>query len=123
MMHPINNWFFKSTSFFYLSVFIGRRAGWKYPDLINSYATDLIFLPMLLMFVLWLTRIVKRNPTLGLSNIMIFVVFVYVSVVFEYFLPLQNKIYTADWLDVLMYGLGSIFFYFFQKRFLLKLET
>jgi hypothetical protein len=32
-------------------------------------------------------------------------------VLFEGFLPLISKIYTADWMDVLLYCIGGLFFY------------
>jgi len=34
-----------------------------------------------------------------------------VSLVFEGLLPLISKTYTADWMDVLLYIFGGLFFY------------
>jgi len=36
---------------------------------------------------------------------------IYVAIVFEGFLPYLSKTYTADWIDVLLYILGGLFFY------------
>jgi len=70
-----------------------------------------------LMFTLWLTRIIKRDPKLVFSNYLIFTIFLYVTLVFEFFLPLKNSIHIADWVDILMYGLGGAIFLFLQKKF------
>lgn len=115
-MHPVKNSYFILGSLSYLLLQFCRQQHLFIPKLINSYATDLLFMPLLFMATLWLTRIVKRTPNLVFSIPMLIVVFVYVSVVFEYYLPQKSSIYVQDSIDVLMYLLGTILFYFLQKK-------
>lgn len=115
-MHPIKNSCFISFSVIYLLIQLARKLQFQLPELINSYVTDLLFMPLLLLFALWLTRIIKRDQSIKLTITMVLVVFVLVSTIFEYYLPLSNNIYTADSIDVLMYLLGGIIFYYLQNR-------
>lgn len=62
-----------------------------------------------------LIKRLKRNSDFELSLIQILVGFLYFSTLFEVVLPLYNSKYTADWLDVLMYGIGSLIFIVIQK--------
>lgn len=86
------------------------------PDLIDSYATDLLCLPLVLSCALVAIRFLFRDQKIVLSIGMIIVAFVAFSVLFEWILPSESVIYTADLWDVVAYGLGGICFYFLQKK-------
>lgn len=62
-----------------------------------------------------LIKRLKRNSDFELSLVQILIGFLYFSTLFEVALPLYNSKYTADWLDVLMYGIGSLIFIVIQK--------
>jgi len=47
---------------------------------------------------------------------MIFFAWIYVSVVFELLLPTFSHKFTADLFDVLVYALGAILYFVFQKQ-------
>lgn len=92
----------------YLLVFISRRMGMQLPELINSYLSDLLCLPMMLTASLLIIRKVKRLPWFRFDIRHVLAAWAYLSLVFEYWLPGRSAIYTADPLDVLAYGIGGL---------------
>ena len=54
---------------------------------------------------------------------MIIVMTLYYSVIFEFILPKFSLKYTADYYDVLCYGIGAILFYYHQKKLTSELIT
>lgn len=88
------------------------------PPFFSHYFADLLCIPLLLSYTLLFMRWVKQEPDLQLSPTMILVGVAYVSVVFEWVLPHFFSRYTADSWDVVMYGIGGIFYYCFQGRLL-----
>lgn len=80
---------------------------------LNSYFTDFFAVPVITNTGLWLQRVfIIKNNYYVLSPLQVTFMVVYISVLFEGLLPRLSKIYTADWLDVLLYCLGGLFFYF-----------
>lgn len=98
----------------YLGVQIARRMDLPIPELLNSYLTDLLCIPILL----GLSRIVlislRGTRQSFLDKYKIGFAFVYVCIVFEFWLPSHNAIYTSDIIDILCYGIGAIVFYKYQ---------
>jgi len=84
---------------------------------LNGYITDFFAVPVITNIGLWLQRvlIIKTNYYV-LSPLQVTFMVVYISVLFEGLLPHISKIYTADWVDVLLYGIGGLFFYFFMNK-------
>ncbi len=115
-MHPIKNIFFVGFSTIYLIIQSTRKLGFYIPEVLNSYVTDYLFIPLLLMFSLWLTRVVKRDVTIKLTLPMIVISVILISFIFEYYLPQTSLLYTADKIDVLMYLLGGVSYYYIQNR-------
>jgi hypothetical protein len=73
-------------------------------------------MPLLLSYTLILIRKIKKLPEFVLSWQMIAFATVYVSVVFEVMLPYFSKRFTRDLVDVVMYVLGGIVYYWGQKK-------
>ena len=115
-MHPLKNYYFITGCLLYLFVQLCRTLSIKFPILINSYLTDLLFIPLLLFFTIWLLRIIKRDKKIKLSVFKLIFTWLFISIVFEYYLPQKNSIYTADIVDVFMYFFGTVSFYFLQKK-------
>ncbi len=78
----------------------------------NGYVDDLAAIPVLANLALWFQRvfIIKSDYYVLAPWHVIFIV-AYVALVFEGLLPLLSKIYTADWIDIILYVLGGFFFY------------
>jgi hypothetical protein len=115
-MHPIKNSYYILGSLSYLLIQFCRQQDLIIPELLNNYVTDFLFMPLLLLTTLWLTRLIKRKKQLVFSVPMLITVFIYVSFVFEYYLPQTSTVYTADYLDIVMYFFGTVFYYFLQKK-------
>jgi hypothetical protein len=85
--------------------------------IVHAYLDDLLAMPVILGITLQIYRWIhplKENFLFKKEHI--FVAFLYVSVVFEGFLPWYSDQYIRDFWDILCYGLGAIIFYFKINR-------
>lgn len=100
-----------------ITVFVLRRVPVTIPYYINGYLTDLFAIPVIANIGLWFMRvaIVKTNMYKLSVGQIIFIV-IYVSLVFEVVLPHFSKQYVSDYIDVVMYVLGGIFFNFKMNK-------
>jgi hypothetical protein len=106
----LNKWFIGGCLTWFI-VIIVRRSGHPLP-LLNGYIDDLLAIPVIANFGLWFQRVfVIRNDYYVLSPWHVVFVVIYVSVLFELALPYYSKTYTGDWVDVVLYMAGGIFFY------------
>ncbi len=85
------------------------------PYLINGYLADVLCLPLLLTTVVWTIRKVKSLPFFILNWKMILFAWLYISLVFEYLLPMNSTRYTADIFDVAAYFAGGLLFFILQE--------
>jgi hypothetical protein len=106
----LNPWFIIGCLTWAIVLFL-RRIGHPLPY-VNGYINDTFALPVIANLGLWFNRvfIIKSNHYVLSKRQVIFMV-IYVAIVFEGFLPYLSKTYTADWIDVLLYILGGLFFY------------
>jgi hypothetical protein len=105
----LNKWFIAGC-LTWLVVFIMRKLHHPLPYL-NGYITDAAALPVIANLGLWFQRvIIIKNNYYVLSVWHVVFITAYVSVLFEGLLPLISKNYTADWIDVILYIIGGIFF-------------
>lgn len=77
-----------------------------------GHLTDFLAVPVIANLGLWFQRIFidKRSTYILKAGHVIFIV-IYISVVFEWLLPKLNPHkYTGDYVDVLLYILGGLFF-------------
>lgn len=89
--------------------------------IVHSYLDDLLCFPIVLTLGLAAYRAVIPNYRLGMVH-MLSVLIVY-SVYFEGYLPLVSDS-TRDWMDLVMYLLGTVVFgYFINKPFSLSLTN
>lgn len=83
------------------------------------YFTDLLFVPSMCLFALIGVRIIKKNYEIKIPAKYIFIQTIFVSILFEYVLPITEKYaqqQTADLIDVAMYFIGAIVYLLLQKR-------
>lgn len=106
----LNKWFIGGC-LVWLVMIILRRSGYPLPVL-NGYIDDLLAIPVIANLGLWFQRVfVIRNNYYVLSPWHVAFIVIYVSVLFELVLPYYSKTYTGDWIDVLLYLAGGVFFY------------
>ncbi|MGB0404287.1 MAG: hypothetical protein ACPGEG_09340 [Salibacteraceae bacterium] len=94
----------------YIFFFTARKEDLQIPELINSYFTDLLCIPLVLGTIQLFIRIIKNEPKLKLTIPMVIFSVVAFSLAFEWWFPKQNSIYTADILDVVCYVIGGLVF-------------
>jgi len=103
---PISSWIFiLSALLFSVNQFL-IFSGVKHWFL-TGYLDDLVLLPVILPLITVLLRLLADSPKLELDVGMVITAFILFSVVFEFVLPHFNKQYTADYFDVLCYGIGG----------------
>lgn len=84
---------------------------------IHSYLDDLLAMPVILGITLQAFRwFYSKNECFIFTKTQISIGTAYISFIFEVLLPQWSDRYTADPWDVLCYGLGGVYFYFFINR-------
>ena len=79
---------------------------------LNGHLGDFMAVPVLANLGLWFQRIfiAKRSTYVLKAGHVIFIV-LYLSIAFEWLLPKYHpEIFTGDWIDVLLYIVGGVFF-------------
>ena len=111
----LNPWFLAGC-LTWLIVITSRKLGHPLPY-INGYINDAFAIPVIANLALWFQRVVMyKTNYYVLSRWHVVFIVVYVSLVFEGLLPNLSKIYTADWMDVLLYCVGGLFFYLAMNK-------
>lgn len=81
------------------------------PTWASSWLADALAMPIILTLALVVQRGLRRRPTFVLPDAWLLAAWLYVSLWFELLAPwLRPTRYTADWLDVLAYALGTLAF-------------
>lgn len=112
MLRPFFRPYFILSVLAYAFVRLSRQGWYDLPEFVNSYLTDFLCMPIILTFCLVGVRWIKRIPDFRLTPLMIFGMTAFYAVLFEWILPQQSSVYTADVLDALMYFLGALLFWF-----------
>ncbi|MFC5271004.1 hypothetical protein [Adhaeribacter terreus] len=101
-------------SFLYVLHTVLRRVVPIENGFLNNYLNDLLCLPLVLGAAVFLQRnMVLRQADYALTGWQIGLVVIYFSLMFEGVIPLFVSRYTADFFDVICYGLGGWAFWFF----------
>lgn len=82
---------------------------------LDNYLDPFVMMPILLYLLVWERRLLLRKRTLLLPNTHIFGYFVLAVIFGEVLFPLLNKRFTADYWDILSYGLGSLIYGIVQQ--------
>lgn len=115
-MRTLTNKWFVTFSLIWLVVYVSRRLGHPIP-FVNGYLTDLLAIPVIAQLGLWFQRrFIIKSDGYVLSVWHVVFIFAYVSVVFELILPHFSRKYTADCIDVVLYAIGGVFFYWVMNR-------
>ncbi len=93
--------------------------------LLPGHFTDLLAVPVIANLGLWFQRIFtyKRSTYVLKPGHVIFIV-TYLSFVFEWLLPkYYPQKFTSDWIDVMLYILGGLFFFWRMNKPILRSNT
>lgn len=97
-------------------IYTMQQLSFPLPALINNYVNDLLCLPLLLGAMEFIIKRLKKDKFFKFPISFVMVLASYYSIYFEYYLPKVNPRYTADWIDVILYFLGGLTFYFVVKE-------
>lgn len=106
----------------YILIRLLRHLEFYIPETINSHLTDFLFIPILLTVSLVGVRAIKRDQKIKLTDGMIVVTTVLVSIMFEAVMPSRSSLFVKDYWDIAAYGLGALFFYWLQKKSEIKIS-
>lgn len=100
---------FVASAGIYAAYQLATRAGhWVPPDWAGRWLADLLCMPVVLTVALAAQRGGRRRPTFTLPDAWLVLAWAFVSVWFEVLAPRWVPArYTADWFDVVAYGLGT----------------
>lgn len=84
------------------------------PKLIRFYVNDFLIIPIVLYTCLFVIQKLKGKKNSKLSFLNIIYLCVLYSILFEYWFPKFHPRYTADYIDVVLYFISGILFYFLQ---------
>lgn len=96
-------------------IFALQKSGIYLPGILNNYANDLLCLPLVLGFITFVIRQLKKDTDFQLPLFFVVLMALYYSIYFECYLPIHNPRYTADWIDALLYFVGAFAFYGYQR--------
>lgn len=100
----------------YAAIRVAQGQGWIAPSPLTWWVPDALAMPVILALGLLGTRRVTRKPQLRLPLAMQAVTLLAVVVLFEWILPQQSNVYTADVVDVGLYACGTAYFAWAQGR-------
>ncbi|WP_048331536.1 hypothetical protein [Bizionia psychrotolerans] len=86
------------------------------PDWIYFYVNDFLCMPIVLILSLALIRHLKKTENVYVPLLVVLALTSYFAFYFEWFMPQITTRYTADIIDVVLYFLGAMLFFKFQKR-------
>lgn len=91
-------------------VYIAQQLSFSLPTLVNNYANDLLCMPIVLKICQYAVRSIKKDKQLQIPIKIAVTLTLMYALYFEILLPKFNARYTADWIDVALYGIGCLFF-------------
>ena len=86
-------------------------------NFVKNHLADLLCMPIILSIIQWIIqRFNLHSEHQHVPLLAVFVLTIYWSVYFEFYLPTQKAIYTGDLIDVFMYFTGSAIFLIVQNQ-------
>ena len=102
--------------FIALTIYTMQRLNLSLPTIVTNYANDLLYLPLVLGAIEFIIRQLKKDSSFGLPlGFVIFLAISY-SIYFEYYLPKVDTRYTSDCIDVILYFVGGIAYFFIGNK-------
>lgn len=98
-----------------MTVYFMKQNKHELPVIINNYLNDLLCLPIVLGIITYTIRYLKKDPQFKLPLFFVICLATYYAVYFEYYQPKVNVRYTSDWIDVILYYIGGISYFFVSK--------
>jgi len=98
------------------TIYVMQRLNANLPLWIDNYVNDFLCMPVVLGYLTLLFRWLKNDKLFTFSPVFILLITGYYAYYFEYYLPQNNPRYTADSIDILLYAIGGMLFYWFSLK-------
>ena len=99
-----------------VTIYVVQRLQFPLPTIINNYLNDLLYIPLILGTIEFTIRRIKKDSSFKLPfGFVIFLAISY-SFYFEYYLPKVDARYTSDCIDVILYFVGGIAYFFIGNK-------
>lgn len=112
LKHPI----FYISMLVAFAIYIAQKFVLPVPNWVYFYVNDFLCMPIVLSLCLATIRIIKRTESLYVPLLIVLILTTYFTLYFEWLMPKLNTRYTFDKFDIVLYYLGALLFFRFQKR-------
>lgn len=106
----IKEYYFPVFIFLGVSVYLLQWFNVSLPELVNNHLNDVLCMPIVLKISLYSVRFIKSEKRIKLPLLLQILVTLIFIIYFEGVLPITHQRYTADFLDVVAFTLGLLFF-------------
>ena len=97
-------------------VYILQNKGVSLHPIINNYLNDLLCMPIVLFTCQYVLRKLKSDSRIQIPLRLVFLLTIGYALFFEYYLPQVQDRYTADYIDIILYFAGAVFFYSAERN-------
>lgn len=97
-------------------VYVAQQLAFPLPIIINNYLNDLLCMPIVLKICQFAVRFIKKDKHTNIPIKMSFVLTILYALYFEFLLPKFSDRYTADFIDVILYFMGFLFFLWIEGK-------
>lgn len=108
--------FFYISLVIFFSILILIQLEISIPRWVRFYVNDFLCMPVVLTISIKAVHLIKKDDSIRLPLLLVLTLTSLYSVYFEYYLPMVEPRYTADWIDVVLYFSGAMVFYLLQFR-------
>jgi len=111
LKHPI----FYISMLVAFAIYIAQKFVLPLPNWVYFYVNDFLCMPIVLSLCLATIRIIKRTESLYVPLLIVLILTTYFTLYFEWLMPKLNTRYTFDKFDIVLYYLGALLFFRYQK--------
>ncbi|MFK7832948.1 MAG: hypothetical protein AB8B52_06710 [Winogradskyella sp.] len=96
-------------------LYTANRLELPLPNWVYFYVNDFLCMPIVLSLCLASLRLIKKTETLYVPLSVVLALTLYFALFFEILIPQINARYTFDVIDIVLYILGALLFFKYQK--------
>jgi len=98
-----------------LTIYMAQKLMFPLPLFANNYLNDLLCMPIVLKLCQYAIRFIKKDKHIVIPIKISFTLTVLYAIYFELLLPKFTNRYTADFIDVILYFIGLLFYIWIEN--------
>ena len=99
-----------------LTIYMTQKLMIPLPLFANNYLNDLLCMPIVLKICQYAVRFIKKDKHINIPVKISLVLTILYALYFEFLLPKFNARYTTDFIDVILYFMGFMFFLWIENE-------